>query len=182
MVKGNLGFAILGLVSGQSEGLHGYRLKSEFDVLSDDFWELNYGRIYRVLDQLERCGELTSEERSHGRRPSRKVYRITENGRQTLDDWLLQPISETPQPLRDELSLKMLFLRKRDSDAIAEMVRRQRSIYLTRLARVSKRRSRLEKAGYDMQITTLVIEGAEMRIRADIAWLEHIERRVIRSF
>jgi hypothetical protein len=110
------------------------------------------------------------------------VYRVTECGRQSLDDWLLQPISENPQPLRDELSIKMLFLRKRDTDAIAAMVRRQRGIYLTRLARVAKRRLRLERAGYDMKITALVVEGAEMRIRADLAWLEHIERTVIRSF
>jgi DNA-binding PadR family transcriptional regulator len=182
MAKNNLKFGVLGLVAGRSEGIHGYRLKADFDVLCDDFWELNYGKIYRTLDELEQCGALTVEALIQDGRPNRKVYRITERGRKTLDDWLLQPIEEHPQPLRDELSLKMLFLNKRDSDALYEMVKRQRSIYLTQLARVSKRRARLEKSGYDMSITSLVIEGAEMRVRADLSWLEHIERKVLRSF
>src|SRR5262249_25478985 len=111
MAKSNLRFGVLGLVGSCQDGVHGYRLKAELDVLCADFWELNYGMIYRVLDELERCGELTVETHAQDRRPNRKVYRITEDGRQSLDDWLLQPISESPQPLRDELSLKMLFLR-----------------------------------------------------------------------
>jgi hypothetical protein len=39
----------------------------------------------------------------------------------------------------------------------------------------------LEKAGYDVQITSLVMEGAELRVRADLAWLEHIERKLLRA-
>jgi DNA-binding PadR family transcriptional regulator len=182
MRTGNLRFALLGLVAASRDGLHGYRLKSDLDVLCDEFWELNYGRIYRILDELERCGDLSAEAQSQELRPARRVYRITERGRQTLDDWLLQPMSENPRPLRDELSLKMLFLGKRDAETITEMVRSQRRVYLTQLARVSKRRARLEKSGYDMKVTSLVIEGAEMRVRADLAWLEHIERTLLRSF
>jgi DNA-binding PadR family transcriptional regulator len=180
--SGNLRFAVLGLVGGRTDGMHGYQLKAEFDVLCDEFWELNYGMVYRALDELEREGQLIGATHVQEGRPNRRVYRITEHGRQTLDDWLLQPISDRPRPLRDEISLKLLFLGKRDTDAIAEMVKRQRSIYLTRLARVSKRRLRLEKAGYDMKVTALVIDGAEMRVRADLAWLEHVERTVVRSF
>ena len=74
MAKGNLAFGILGLVAGCPDGLHGYRLKSELDVLCDDFWELNYGRIYRILDELERSGDLTVEGFLQEGRPNRKVY------------------------------------------------------------------------------------------------------------
>ena len=181
MAKGNLQYAVLGVVAGREDGLHGYQLKSELDVLCDDFWEVNFGRIYRALDELERNGDVLAERHEQSDRPNRKVYRITERGLQTLDDWLLLPLSDSPQPLRDELSLKLLFLRDRDRDAVAEMITRQRSIYLTRVARVAKRRTRLEKNGFDMKITALVIEGAEMRIRAELAWLDHIERSVVRG-
>ena len=182
MARGNLPFAVLGLVASCSDGVHGYKLKSELEVLCDEFWELNYGKLYGILDELERCGMLDVEAQIQKRRPNRKVYRITEQGRQSLDDWLLEPLAEHPRPLRDELSLKLLFLQERSVEAINEMVKRQRSIYLTRLARVSKRRLRLEKAGYDMNVASLVMDGAEMRVRADIAWLEHIERKVLRTF
>ncbi len=138
--------------------------------------------MYRVLDDLERCGQLGVAKEVQEHRPNRKVYKITDAGRQTLDDWLLQPVSEDPQPLRDELSVKLLFLGKTNIDTISELITRQRGIYLTRLARLVKRRCQLEKSGHDTQVVGLVMDGAEMRVRADLGWLEHIERTVIRSF
>jgi len=61
------------------------------------------------------------------------------------------------------------------------MIKQQRSIYLTRLARITRRRRRLEKAGVDMRATEIILDGAEMRVRADLSWLESIERRLIRQ-
>lgn len=34
-------YAVLGLISARSDGIHGYQLKSEFDALYGEFWELN---------------------------------------------------------------------------------------------------------------------------------------------
>ena len=39
----------------------------------------------------------------------------------------------------------------------------------------------LEKAGLNMRATEMILDGAEMRVRADLAWLENIERRLIRQ-
>ncbi|RMF22395.1 MAG: PadR family transcriptional regulator [Deltaproteobacteria bacterium] len=180
MGSGNLRYAVLGFVGARAEGLHGYRLKSDMQALCDDFWQVNYGKMYRILDVLERAGELTVSAEIQNGRPNRKVYRITERGRQSLDDWLLQPVSECPRPLRDELSLKLLFLKNRDIDTVHQLVKQQRSVYLTRLARISRRRIQLQKAGFDMDVTELILDGAEIRIRADLAWLDNIERKLLR--
>ena len=77
--------------------------------------------------------------------------------------------------------LKLLFLGPDDIDRVYEIVKQQRSIYLTRLARVTRRRRRLEKAGVNMRATEMILDGAEMRVRADLAWLENIERRLLRQ-
>jgi len=89
---------------------------------------------------------------------------------------LLQPVSDEPRPLRDELSLKLLFLETSDIEAISRQIKQQRSIYLTRLAKIVRRRKRLEKAGLGTKVMSLVMDGAEMRVHADLAWLEHMER------
>ncbi len=181
MSKGNLQYAVLGLIASKAEGVHGYRLKGECEAISDAFWQLNYGKLYRILDVLERAGELdVADEIQHGR-PNRKVYRITERGRQTLDDWLLEPVSDEAQPLRDELILKLLFLGPDRLDEVYELIRQQRGIYLTRLARIARRRRRLDKAGIDMRATELVMAGAEMRVRADLGWLDHVERSLLKG-
>jgi DNA-binding PadR family transcriptional regulator len=182
MTNGNLSYAVLGLVALRNEGAHGYRLKQELESLCDDFWEINYGRLYRILDQLDQAGDLDSRDQVQRGKPSRKVYRITERGRQTLDDWLLQPVSDDPRPLRDELSLKLLFVDSADIDAIARLIKQQRGIYVTRLARIVRRRKRLDKAGLGTRVTSLILDGAEMRVHADLAWLDHIERKIIRTW
>ncbi len=181
MREDNLRYAVLGLVRVRREGVHGYRLKSEIEAICDEFWELNYGRLYRVLDLLDAAGDLAVEIEQQVGRPNRKVYRLTEKGKQTLDDWLLLPVSEEPHPLRDELALKLLFLDRSNIDALAKQISSQRAIYLRRLARVTRRRRRLEKAGIKSRVVELVMEGAEGRVRADLAWLDHIERRIIRG-
>ena len=48
--------------------------------------------------------------------------------------------------------------------------------------RLEKRRRKLERAGIEMPVIALVMDGALMRVRADLAWLEHIERKIIREF
>lgn len=181
MASGNLRYAVLGLIASKKEGVHGYQLKGECEAIADEFWALNYGRLYRILDELEGVGELSVVDEIQKGRPNKKVYRITEQGRQNLDDWLLAPVEPNGQPLRDEMVLKLLFLGAEDVDRIYEIIKQQRSVYLTRLARVTRRRRRLEKAGVNLRATEMILDGAEMRVRADLNWLESIERRLIRE-
>src|SRR6185295_13084839 len=110
MKDGNFTFAVLGLVSTREGGVHGYQLRNEVRALCDDFWQVNFGKIYSSLDTLERSGDICCAQEAQRKRPPRKVYRITEKGRRCLDDWLVQPPSSEPSPLRDELAIKLLFL------------------------------------------------------------------------
>ncbi len=182
MHSGNLRYAVLALVATRAEGVHGYRLKRDFEALHDDFWQLNYGRLYRMLDVLEQAGELDVVRKVQESRPNRKVYRITAKGEKSLDDWLLSPVAEDPKPLRDELSLKLLFIDESNTDAMYDLIRHQRSIYLRKLSGIARRRRRLEKAKVNMKRASLVLDGAEMRVEADLAWLEHLERRILHMF
>jgi len=180
MPKGNLKYAVLGLIALRPNGVHGYQLKGELESLCDDFWQVNYGRLYRSLDLLDDFGAVrATEEVQHGR-PNKKLYRITEKGRQTLDDWLLQPPGEDPRPLRDELAVRLLFLNSSNVETVSEQIKRQRSVYITRLARIKRRRTRLHKARLGAEVTDLIMDGAEMRVQADLAWLDHLERKILR--
>jgi DNA-binding PadR family transcriptional regulator len=182
MKTNNFPYAVLGVVANYADGVHGYELRTYMEALSDEFWEINYGKLYRALDYLERAGSVTSYELIQSGRPNRKVFRITDAGGKSLDSWLVEPVAEHPQPLRDELSLKLLFIGARSTDQIATLIVQQRAIYMKRLARISRRRRKLEKVGFDARAISVVIDGAEMRVRADLGWLDHIERQVIRLY
>ena len=145
-----------------------------------EFWSLNYGQLYRTLDRLERAGLIGGTEQFQSGRPSRKVYRITASGRQSLDDWLLLPPTYEPRPLRDELSVKLLFLTDAKHNETLALIRSQRAIYLQHLARLTKRRSVLEEAGQgDSFVTRLLLVQADMRVRADLAWLDLVEQELL---
>ncbi len=170
-------YAILGLISSRSDGVHGYQLKSDFDSLCGDFWVLNFGHLYRTLDRLEKAGMLEGIELLQSGRPNKKIYRITGAGKKSLDDWLLLPPAD-PRPLRDELSVKLLFLTASRQEETLALIRSQRASYLKHLARLSKRRSQLADAAADTFVTNLLLLQADMRIRADLAWLDLVEREV----
>ena len=171
-------FAILGLISGTAEGAHGYQLKAEFDALCGDFWEVNYGQMYRTLDRLEHCGMIEGTEQIQTGRPNRRVYRITERGRQSLDDWLLLPPSAQAMPLRDELALKLLFLSRARLEDTLTLVSTQRARYLQQLARLNARRTALESTADGGFVMYLLLLQVDMRVRADLGWLDIVEREI----
>lgn len=181
MPGSNVKFALLGLIATRPEGIHGYGLREEVQALSGrDFWEINFGSLYRILDTLARDGEVESLSDEAAEKSTRKVYRITTKGRRTLDDWLLEPLGNAPRPLRDELALKLLFLTPERLDVLGDHIRRQRNIYMTQLSKLLRNKRKLEKAGLDARVTKLVMEGGESRLLADLEWLETIERRLLK--
>lgn len=180
MATDAVNYALLGLICGRPQGVHGYQLKSDFETSYGEFWSLNFGQLYRTLDRLERAGLLDGIDEVQGRRPSRRVYRITASGRQSFDDWLLSPPTDEPRPFRDDLSVKLLFLTDERTAETLALIRTQRGIYLKHLAGLTKRRSTLEEGGDDCFVTKLLLLQADMRVRADLAWLEMVESELQR--
>jgi poly-beta-hydroxybutyrate-responsive repressor len=73
------------LVLLKEQNLHGYEilkeLKGRFDVIADT------GTVYRVLRQLEAEGHISSWWDPNGQGPARRIYTLTEDGRQALMLW-----------------------------------------------------------------------------------------------
>jgi DNA-binding PadR family transcriptional regulator len=98
-------FAVLGLLSWRGP-LSGYQVKQVYEVSASFFWNVSYGQIYPTLKSLEEEGLVTSTvERDEGR-PERRIYEISDKGREALHEWLLEPTA--PLQLRVEALLKIL--------------------------------------------------------------------------
>jgi DNA-binding PadR family transcriptional regulator len=171
-------YALLGIIASRGDGTHGYQLKTDFEWLYGGFWSLNYGQLYRTLDRLERGGFIEGSQVVQCGRPNRKVYRITSNGKKLLEDWLPLPPNDDARPLRDELAVKLLFLGNERRDEVLALVRGQRALYLKHLARLTKHRTRLGKAGRQSVAVSLLLVQADMRVRADLAWLDLVEQQL----
>ncbi|MBD2183424.1 PadR family transcriptional regulator [Planktothrix sp. FACHB-1355] len=77
--RGDIKFILLGLLSERPQ--HGYELMKELENRRGGFRRPSPGSVYPTLQMLEEGGYLTSEEVE-----GKRVYTITESGRQLLSD------------------------------------------------------------------------------------------------
>ncbi len=105
---------ILGLLTVRP--MSGYDLKKTIDISLKFFWAESFGQLYPQLKKLkdDHLIELLPQAENSGR--EKKTYKITEQGRKVLADWILQ--NPVIRPQRDELLLKMFFATEGDPSAI----------------------------------------------------------------
>jgi PadR family transcriptional regulator AphA len=141
---------ILGLLSLAPRS--GYDIKAVVDRSTRFFWAASYGQIYPELRRLEADGLITGEDAANGAR-GRRVYELTEAGREALRDWLLG--TTTTVELRDESLLRLFFadnLPREQALGLLEGRRRGHEAYLEILNAIAVR-----PGGQDPDFVDLVL-------------------------
>ena len=92
----SLPFGLLGLLKYQNST--GYELTKMFEDSLNNFWHAQSSQIYRELNRMEGKGWVTSQSVVQDKRPNKRVYSITEEGRGALKEWLNEapPAFENP--------------------------------------------------------------------------------------
>jgi DNA-binding PadR family transcriptional regulator len=81
-----------------------YDLKQALERSVENFWPVPHTTFYAEPERLAKAGLLSERREDHGRR--RKVYSVTDSGREALQSWRDSPELAPPQ-LRDEGVLKL---------------------------------------------------------------------------
>lgn len=178
--KSSVRYALLGVVSRNPDGVHGYKLKQQCERQLGSFWQINFGEIYRVLDGLAAGGLI--EQLDAGAGSTRKLYRITEKGRRSLDDFILTPPADAPRPMRQELAVKLLFASAAHFPELQRLIDHQREAYMRQLSLLGVQRRRLRNTGGDAFVTNLLIDGAELAVRAELSWLDDVSQKLTERF
>lgn len=100
----SLSHAILGIL--HLHPMSGYDLKTQyFDGSIAHFWHADQAQIYRTLDKLEALHLVHSELVIQENRPNRKVYHLTDAGRDEFRQWQLsvQPLPSVREPFLIQL-------------------------------------------------------------------------------
>lgn len=96
-------YAIMGLLA--ISPMSGYDIKKKIEISTSNFWNESYGQIYPILRKLVAQGLATkSVEEKYGR-PDRHVYKLTDEGQQELQNWLIERAKV--QTERIEILLKL---------------------------------------------------------------------------
>ncbi len=87
-------FIILGLVSEDPSGSHAYSINKRIEERGMRNWT-NIGKssIYRIINDLEKSGLVSSFEEEHDNR-KRRIYRITDNGSRILKEKVYNALNE----------------------------------------------------------------------------------------
>ena len=164
--------ALLALLS---EGpKHGFQLTQEFEAGTGEVWPLNTGQVYTTLQRLERDGLVESDDGADD--GSQKRFRLTEEGRVELDEWLRTP-PDTSTPPRDELVIKVLVALRVpgvDAAALAQGYRRH-------VIEAMQQYTRLKEVAAEDDISLLLVADAEIyRLESVVRWLDAADARIAR--
>jgi DNA-binding PadR family transcriptional regulator len=155
------------------EPSHGYQLRARLNEALGALGEaMNAGQVYVTLGRLEKAGLVTCE-RAAGvaDRPDRKVYALTHAGQDRVAEWLTEV--DGPKPDLVEFHLKLVAAAAAGLADPISIVDAQRRELLLRL----REAQRAAMAEPDASAAGLLLEGAVLRLQADLRWLEACERK-----
>ncbi|HZC13514.1 MAG TPA: PadR family transcriptional regulator [Thermoleophilaceae bacterium] len=98
-------YIVLGLLSWSGEATP-YRLKQLVAGSVGFFWTLQHAQLYTEPERLARGGYVSERREESGRR--RRLYRLTDKGREALTAWRAEPTGELSE-VRDLALLKLFF-------------------------------------------------------------------------
>jgi PadR family transcriptional regulator, regulatory protein AphA len=96
-------YALLALLKEFGESTS-YEIKQALESSIQNFWPVPHTTAYEEPARLAAAGYLSARQEEGGRR--RRVYSLTEQGREALARWAAEPSAAPPQ-LRDEVMLKV---------------------------------------------------------------------------
>ena len=166
--------ALLALLS---EGpKYGLQLRQEFEESTGEVWPLNIGQVYTTLQRLERDELIESHDEEDAAGPQ-KTFRITNSGRNELDDWLSSPPDMTSPP-RDELVIKVLSALRVPGVSVHDVIQIHRR-YLVELMQ-QWTHLKEDEADFDLAFA-LVVDAELFRLDSVVRWLDSVDGRLKRA-
>ena len=164
---------VLGIVS-QRQPCTPYAIRRELKRSPNPHWGKSAGAIYPVFERLEAAGLLTSRPHATGARQSLH-YSTTASGHRALARWIGPPVDELTaslpmDPLRTRVGFLALLPRSSRQAFLVSAETQMRS----QLAQVKQRAREDQDDPYEQ----LISEGAAAMLKARIAWLKRVQRKL----
>jgi len=176
---------LVALLEGESSG---YDLAKAFDASVADFWMATPQQLYRELERLAEQGLIESRVVHQERRPNKRMYSLTESGRDAIRKFTAKPAK--PCVIRDELLVKVQAADAGDTQAVRESILERRQWATAKLERYERLRARLLDGRTEQQFFAqadrvgpylTLLRGIAFE-QENIRWAEHaltvIERRL----
>ena len=165
------------LVDGEASG---YELAKRFDVSVANFWSCTPQQLYRELERLEHEGLLHARVVRQRRRPDKRVFTLTDAGRDELRKFTTQPAK--PAALRDDLLVKVHAIDLGDEAAVREALTTRLERARAKFARYNRIRDDLLAGRSEEEFirdagsigSYLTLMGGRMYEQQNIRWCRRV--------
>jgi len=155
--------------------MHGYELGKQLNLVVSAEWDVKPGQIASTLARLHEAQLVDYEMEAIDDAPDRKVYCITQEGRQELERWYQSP-EVREYRIGDAFYLKLVLSLVGGPVSPDEVLKVQRRELYQQLHQATALRL---KADARTQLPwILLLESAIMHLEADLRWIEMCEARM----
>lgn len=157
------------------EPAHGYELKQALEqTFGQAYPAPNIGQIYVTLQRLARDGLVRSEDVVQYSRPNKRVYELTQKGREALANWVAAPSDGAH--VKDQFFMKLVLAPLAGAADRMALINKQRRHYLSLMRGLS---SLATATAREDRIARLLIDGAMLHLQADLDWLERCQEELV---
>lgn len=149
----------------------GYDIKKRIQSALSAATNASYGTLYPTLHKLLSEHAVEVQEVMQMSRPSKKVYHITERGRQELIDWLRQPAAA--DQVKREFLLKLYLAKGLPDDTLRSLLAKRRD---ETEAQLKTLKAEMKSASDRYQ--EWVIDYALAIAKAEIEWITQLEAQL----
>lgn len=168
----NVHIVILGLLC--DKPLHGYELKHIIEEHMGDWTDIKFGSIYFALGRLKDEGKVeVLEEAQSGNRPVRKVYCITDKGRQEYMRLLRELWKDEKRSLYS-LDIAMFFMHSLPQDEILRYIETRVFGCEQALKHVKAHEEEQNQNVNLPKQARYIFEHTKMHLEAELDWLKMV--------
>lgn len=160
-------YAVLGLLAQQPD--HGYDLHQRLLAELGQVWRISQSQMYNLLKRLERQGDIVADRQEQPKLPDRRVFHLTEQGRQRFERWLETPTGCSARAIRVEFLTRLYFARLRSPVLALRLIGRQKDETRRGLEQL---RAKLEDLPADQVFNRMGLELRVRQLASVLDWLE----------
>nr|WP_202523423.1 PadR family transcriptional regulator [Kitasatospora sp. SID7827] len=152
---------------------HGYQLRQALEsTFGPAYSRTNDGQVYVTLGRLEKSGLIEGQAVSQERRPAKRVFVLTDDGRRVLSDWFARP--SDGGKVREEFFLKLVLAPRTRLADPRTLIDLQRSHCLAAIRGLHATADQTPEHG----VSRLLIEGEVLHLQAELDWLERCQQEL----
>jgi DNA-binding PadR family transcriptional regulator len=163
--------ALLGLLYGGAG--HGYDLHRKVVADLGQVWHLSQSQAYSILKRLETQGDISAQEVTQRKLPSRQLLRMTGQGRKKFLKWLDAPSGGSTRAIRMEFLTRLYFMKMYFPEKIAQAFDQQRAEAHTNIRRLEKTLAELPS---DQIYNYMSLDMRLKQLNLVLEWLEDCQK------